>query len=483
MPLTPGVEPAFFRRLHAAHPDEACLLLGGSGDVSPLNRWSLIGLNPRQTLTLRDETLTIQNDSGTRTVPIADAETVFAELETARAACRLWPALREKHDLPFGGGLAGALGYGFARWCDAAMAATPDADWPELSLVECTDWLLIDRIRGELIVLSEDTNRTDTYQALWDTCQREPLGPPVNVAGKMRADFDAARGLEDWQSSFSQDAFETAVKALRGDIAAGEIYQANLSMRLRQTLALDPLDLYDALCARNPSPFSGLMKLPEGWIVCNSPERLIKSDADGILETRPIAGTRGRGKTPEDDAVIGQSLLENEKEVAEHLMLVDLARNDLGRVCAPGSVTVDELLVLERYSHVTHLVSNVRGQLNPQASPWDALRAVFPGGTITGCPKLRCMEILARTEPVPRGFYTGALGYIDAATPAMDWNILIRSAFLLQESVPLRYHAAVHVGAGIVHDSVPAHEFRECQRKAEATLSAIANLQVASTVH
>jgi para-aminobenzoate synthetase component 1 len=203
----------------------------------------------------------------------------------------------------------------------------------------------------------------------------------------------------------------------------------------------------------------------------------VQVDSSGLVQTRPIAGTRGRGSTEEEDLEIGRTLLENRKELAEHLMLVDLARNDVGRVSDAGTVQVDDLLVLERYSHVTHLVSNVQGLLKATASPWNVIASLFPGGTITGCPKLRCIGILDAVEPVPRGFYTGSFGYVDAKTGALDLNILIRSVFLQPTELPLVYNTAVHVGAGIVHDAVGAHEYRECLRKATAILDELYTLE------
>jgi para-aminobenzoate synthetase component 1 len=277
--------------------------------------------------------------------------------------------------------------------------------------------------------------------------------------------------LQTFEASMAQPQFEQTVARLKTDIFNGEIYQANLSIRLQKTLQVDPYALFERLCGKNPSPFSGFFKWPGGIVVCNSPERLVSLNESGRADTRPIAGTRGRGKTPADDLRIGQTLLANEKERAEHLMLVDLARNDLGRVCQPGSVRVDDLLTLERYSHVTHLVSNVTGQLRADCTGWDLIKSLFPGGTITGCPKIRCVEILNAVEPVPRGFYTGSLGFLDAISPALDLNILIRSLFLKPTTEPLVYNTAVQIGGGIVHDSVGAHEARECLRKATASLN------------
>lgn len=264
--------------------------------------------------------------------------------------------------------------------------------------------------------------------------------------------------------SMSKEAFEENVLRLQERIRNGEIYQANLSMRFeaKGMPELRVLSLYDELVHRNPSPFSGLFWTPHGVVLSNSPERLVKYDAPtNRLETRPIAGTRGRGKTPEEESAIARVLQTDAKEQAEHMMLLDLERNDLGRVSVPGSVTVPALCELERYSHVTHIVSQVEGEKAPAKTPWDILDAMFPGGTITGCPKIRCMQLLRQMEPVPRGLYTGSLGYLDSRGN-LDFNILIRSLFRWPEG-RLQFHA----GAGIVADSVPAWEYRECLRKAE----------------
>lgn len=465
---------AYFRQL--AETADCALLLGGEETPSDLNRWLVMGLHARQTIRLNANGLEING----QTQPVEDAADLFARLEAARQACRIWPEERAVHGLPMAGGLAGAFGYGFARWCDAGWRdlQLPEGGWPDLLLFEFEDWLFVDLETGRLVVLSDDAGRKRFYLDAWADKDSNSLGGPRAIEG--HADFQsAARSdyLNTFEASFTQPDFETAVEALKEDIADGEIYQANLSIRFQKELRLNPLDLFDRLCARNPSPFAAFLKCSQGAIVCNSPERLIQMDAGGRMQTRPIAGTRGRGQTPEEDAAIGQSLLENEKERAEHLMLVDLSRNDLGRVCEAGSVQVDDLLILERYSHVTHLVSNVTGQLRGDQTPWDVIRSLFPGGTITGCPKIRCVEILSRMETAPRGFYTGSLGYLDAASPALDLNILIRSVFLLGTARPLVYNAAIHAGAGIVHDAVGAYEYKECLRKTEAIMQALHALE------
>jgi anthranilate/para-aminobenzoate synthase component I len=260
--------------------------------------------------------------------------------------------------------------------------------------------------------------------------------------------------------------FSARVRAAQEYIRAGEIYQANLSLRFRGGFRGDPFALYLALRRINPSPFCGYIEFPDQGlaVVSSSPERLV-SLRGRKASTRPIAGTRPRGADLERDTVLRQEMFLSEKERAEHVMLVDLERNDLGRVCEPGSVRVDELMVAEGYSHVQHIVSEVSGTLHPGRSPADLVRAVFPGGTITGCPKVRCMEILRELEREPRGPFYGCAGW---AAPGgdMDLNILIRTALIKNGTISFR------VGAGIVADSVPAREHEETLHKARALVSA-----------
>ncbi len=458
----------FFRAVSAEV--KTSVMLGGSAEPSLLNHWVIIGLQARQLITLQGDQLILNGQAET----VSSPDILFQRLEAARQRCQTWPDLQVQAGLPLGGGLIGGLGYGFARWCDEGLAhavVKEEAAWPDLLFVEAQDWLLIDLEQGRLSVLTEQPEREAGFYAIWHQCLAE-RALEIGVAPEI-PEAELAVFRETFAASFSQPAFEQAVDTIKAEIGQGEIYQANLSIRLQKDVPVDPYGLFERLCQRNPSPFSGFLKWPGHVLVCNSPERLIQLDDQGKAQTRPIAGTRGRGQTDAEDGLIGDRLQANPKERAEHLMLVDLARNDVGRVCLAGTVMVDELLVLERYSHVTHLVSNVTGQLNPESTGWDLLRALFPGGTITGCPKLRCMEILDSLEPVPRGFYTGSLGYFDAVSGALDFNILIRSLFLRETGLPLVYNTAVHVGAGIVHDAVGAHEYRECLRKATASLATL----------
>jgi anthranilate synthase component I len=258
-----------------------------------------------------------------------------------------------------------------------------------------------------------------------------------------------------------------ATRRAREYIIAGDIFQANLSREWRMPLPpdADPAALYARLRRSNPGPFAGLARWEEHAILSSSPERLL-SLRNGVVETRPIAGTRPRGANAADDAALERELIGHPKERAEHVMLIDLERNDLGRICRPGSIEVNEMMVLETYAHVHHIVSNVRGELAAGVGPGAAIRAVFPGGTITGCPKVRCMQIIQELEAGPRGAYTGSMGWL-GADGSMDLNILIRT----MEMSPgeLRFRA----GAGIVFDSVPEAELAETRAKAKGLLAAL----------
>jgi anthranilate synthase component 1 len=250
-------------------------------------------------------------------------------------------------------------------------------------------------------------------------------------------------------------------------IRDGDVFQANLSRLWQAELATDTsaVDIYVQLRRANPGPFNGLAVWDDQAIISSSPERLFDAVA-GHVNTRPIAGTRPRGTSADEDMKLSAELLAHPKEQAEHIMLIDLERNDLGRICRTGTVKVDELMVLETYAHVHHIVSSVSGELRADVTPGQAIRALFPGGTITGCPKVRCMEIIAELEAAPRGAYTGSMGYLNR-NGDMDLNILIRT--IEQQGRQLRFRA----GAGIVADSDPEHELQETRAKARGLLRAL----------
>lgn len=269
----------------------------------------------------------------------------------------------------------------------------------------------------------------------------------------------------------SQGAYMAAVQQAKRYIQAGDIFQANLSLRFSTQTQADSWTIYQQLHQINPSPFASYWRTPWGAVISCSPERLVSLRGDRA-ETRPIAGTRPRGHTPQQDQALASELVQNRKERAEHVMLVDLERNDLGRVCRWGSVQVDELMVLEPYSHVMHLVSNVVGTLAPDKRAIDLIRATFPGGTITGCPKVRCMEIIEELEPFRRSLFYGSCGYLDWRGH-LDLNILIRTLLYTQGATPSFQQVWGQVGAGIVADSQPDLEWYESLQKAKAQLLAI----------
>ncbi len=267
-------------------------------------------------------------------------------------------------------------------------------------------------------------------------------------------------------SNFTRPAYLAAIRRTKDYISAGDIYQVNLSQRLSAPLTTSPWQLYDRLARENPSPFAAYFRTPDATIISCSPERFLQVRGREV-ETRPIKGTRPRGATPEEDARLAQELLSSEKDRAENVMIVDLERNDLGRVCEFGSVHVPELFAIEQYATVHHLVSTVRGRLRPGATALDCLRESFPGGSITGAPKVRAMEIIEELEPTRRGVYTGAIGYL-CFSGDMDTNIVIRT-IVIQNGL-----AHFQVGGGIVADSVPEAEYQETMDKARALTRALA---------
>jgi anthranilate synthase component 1 len=368
-----------------------------------------------------------------------------------------WTALRvapAASPLPFGGGWLLYLGYELAAEIEPRLRLPRSSDPVAALAIRAPAAWIRDRATGQAWLVAEPG-----YEALLDEFEsrvrqlREP--PPTRVA--------AFQIEED-----EPEAFLRAVRRGLEYIAAGDVYQTNLSRgwQGRATPAVDPVRIYQRLRATNPSPFAALLRYEDFALLSSSPERLV-SIRGNIVSTRPIAGTRPRGATPEADAALVRSLLDNEKERAEHVMLIDLERNDLGRVCAGGTVRVDEYMSVETYAHVHHIVSNVSGRLRNEVSPIGVIRALFPGGTITGCPKVRCMEIIAELEGVGRGAYTGSIGYLNR-DGSCDLNILIRT--ITAQGGLFKFRA----GAGIVADSNPAQELAETRAKAEGLLRALA---------
>ena len=356
--------------------------------------------------------------------------------------------------LPFCGGWFLLLGYEAARFVEPRLLLPPSPfGAPDFAAVRCTGAILCDREqqRTVLIVESDPAQLRELQRAV------DAVEAPVATT--------AARLVATVQED-DADRFLAGVERILEYLHAGDVFQVNLSRAWRAELraGVDYTQVYRALRQSNPAPFAGLACIDGVSILSSSPERLVAVDGDRV-QTRPIAGTRPRG-ADFDDALMQRQLIGNLKERAEHLMLLDLERNDLGRVCRPGSVEVSELMSLESYAHVHHIVSNVRGLLRPDVGPGEVLRAVFPGGTITGCPKVRAMEIIAELEAVGRGPYTGAMGYVSRCG-RMDTSILIRSLVVENGAVSLR------AGAGIVADSQPLAELAETRAKARGLLLAL----------
>ncbi|MBE9190812.1 anthranilate synthase component I [Gloeocapsopsis crepidinum LEGE 06123] len=378
--------------------------------------------------------------------------------------------------LPFTGGWLGWLGYDFAWELEKLPTLKQDLlPFPVAFWYEPECFAVLDHWQQILHLAASDPQHLDKLQS-------NLASPPAPTAPLPSCPRQfAQRGKPPHEKSgssappiflTSQAKYEHAVLRAQKYIQAGDIFQANLSLRFEAQTTASGWEIYQTLQKINPSPFASYWRSPWGEITSCSPERLVQLVGHQAT-TRPIAGTRSRGATPEQDRQLAQELLSNTKERAEHIMLVDLERNDLGRVCTWGSVAVDELLVIERYSHVMHLVSNVKGLLNAHYSAIDLIRAMFPGGTITGCPKVRCMEIIEELEPVRRSLFYGSCGYLDWRGN-IDLNILIRT--LLAAPVPSNTLATQiwgQVGAGIVADSDPEREWHESLHKAQAQLAAL----------
>ena len=357
--------------------------------------------------------------------------------------------------LPFTGGWLGWLGYDLAWEIENLPNLNQDTlPFPVAYWYEPDCFAVLDRVEQTLWLAASEPQQLDRLAERSTYSSSEK-----SIATASEISFLTG-----------QQQYQNAVKQAKQYIQAGDIFQTNLSLRFQTTTAASSWQIYRQLQQINPSPFASYWRSPWGDVISCSPERLVQLEGD-LAQTRPIAGTRRRGKTIESDRALADELLANTKERAEHIMLVDLERNDLGRVCQWGSVEVDELLVIERYSHVMHLVSNVKGTLQPDRDAVDLIKGVFPGGTITGCPKVRCMEIIEELEPVRRSLFYGSCGYLDVRGN-LDLNILIRTLLYVNTDAN-QAHVYGQVGAGIVADSDPQKEWDESLNKAEAQIAAL----------
>jgi anthranilate synthase component I len=442
-----GVPPTVLRRLAAQLPARYPMLLDSAAD-GPLSRTSVLLAEPSAALWLdADGRLGAE---GT----VVQGNTFFSALEN------WWLAEREAGteapaELPFAGGWAIFLSYEIAQEVEPRLSL-PRATLPWRAFALRTPCALIhDRTRQRVLAIAE-TDSAELLDRLEADARLVAATPDAHDEG-----FRVKSIREE-----DPNAYLERVRRGKEYVAAGDIYQTNLSRPWHVELEREPDGgvLFNRLCKTNPAPFAALAQWRGATIISSSPERLVRVEGRRV-DTRPIAGTRPRSRRPGDDVAEMAALVEHPKERAEHIMLIDLERNDLGRVCEPGTVRVDELMTIESYAHVHHIVSNVSGVLRSNVTPIEALRAVFPGGTITGVPKFRCMQIIAELEGVGRGAYTGSLGYL-GRNGTMDLNILIRTMTLMGRQIEFR------AGAGIVADSEPQRELGETRAKARGLLAA-----------
>lgn len=436
---------AVLRRLAARYPDRYPVLMD-SAAVGPLSRASILAAEPRAALWL-------DGDGKVHTEGVTLPNTGFLD-----ALEQWWLSERttwESGAPAFAGGWTIFLGYEIAREIEPTLVLPP-ASLPWQAFALRTPCAVIHDLRADRVTAVAEPDSAHLLDRIVadaeEVARAEPSAP-------------ASVHVQSIEEEAAQAHIDRVVRA-KEYIRAGDIYQANLSRPWRITLAEDirPADLYEILCSMNPAPFAALAQWRGASILSSSPERLARISADRHIETRPIAGTRPRSRRPGGDVAETTELAAHPKERAEHVMLIDLERNDLGRVCEAGTVRVDEFMSIESYAHVHHIVSNVSGRLREDVTPIGALRAVFPGGTITGVPKVRCMEIIAELEGTGRGAYTGSLGFL-GRDGTMDSNILIRTMTLAARQVDLR------AGGGIVADSIPERELEETRAKAQGLLA------------
>ncbi|MGQ9849999.1 MAG: anthranilate synthase component I [Aggregatilineaceae bacterium] len=456
--------------LKLARGDRPSFLLESVEGGEQVGRYSFLGVDAQALITVQDNTLTVHRGDRLTTRPLASDEDPLHVIQAEMARFRPVPV----EGLPrFVGGAVGYLSYDVVRYFERLPAtATDDLGVPDAAFLLADTLVIFDHARHHLIVLANAHNTGDPDAAYDDAVQRidaildrlaGPLPPAEDSSGK---------GGEDCKlhSNVTREQFEANVRAAKEYIAAGDAFQIVLSQRFSRRTSAPPFTIYRALRALNPSPYMFFLRFSDDLaLIGASPEMMVRLE-DGLATVRPIAGTRPRGRDDAEDEALAAELLADEKERAEHVMLVDLGRNDLGRVCDYGTVSVPHMMVVERYSHVMHIVSQVQGRLRAGLNAFDLLRATFPAGTLSGAPKVRAMEIIEELESTRRGPYGGAVGYF-SFDGSMDTCITIRTMLMRGDQV---YFQA---GAGVVADSDPAREYEETVNKARAVAVALENAE------
>ena len=446
--------------VHLSKKAEYAFLLESVEKGNQYSRYSYVGINPQKILMHKDGQTTITENGKS-----IDVDTPFIDL--LRETQSQYNMAKLPGIPSFTGGLVGYLGYETIAWVEDIPIHDDSAmDVPDSVFMLFEDMITFDHLKGSALVISNV--KVDSKHDLKE--QFEAAHDRVDAIGELlHSDVDYQTPVRVEQSkvssNFDHDAFESAVLKAKEHIVDGDIFQLVLSQRFERQTSVEPTTLYRALRTINPSPYMFHLKIKDFDIIGASPELLVKVEA-GTVEIRPIAGTRQRGETEAEDEMLANDLINDEKECAEHLMLLDLGRNDVGRVSEFGSVTIPENMVIENYSHVMHIVSDVKGTLAKDKDPFDALMSGFPAGTVTGAPKIRAMEIIHELEPDRRDIYSGAVGFFDF-TGNVNTCIAIRTMIMKDGTVHFQS------GAGIVHDSEPTKEFDETVNKARAIMAAI----------
>jgi anthranilate synthase component 1 len=436
-------------------------------------RYSVIGLPCRTLLRIRGHEVTIETDG--EVVERHQPDDPLAFIEQFQQRYRV----ADHENLPrFTGGLVGYFGYDTIRYIEPKLAQCPNPDPldnPDIMLLVSDEVVVFDNLRGRLyIIVYEDPTNGGSFELGRKRLRqivermRECL-PDQQESGNRRIDES------HFISDFTEEGFKQAVERTKEYILDGDCMQVVLSQRLSIPFNAEPLNLYRALRGLNPSPYMYFFNLGDFHIVGSSPEILTRLE-DGEVTVRPIAGTRRRGRSEEEDKALEEELLADPKEIAEHLMLIDLGRNDTGRVAKIGTVQLTDKMVIERYSHVMHIVSNVIGELKDGMTAIDVLRATFPAGTVSGAPKIRAMEIIDELEPVKRGVYAGAVGYL-------SWNGNMDTAIAIRTAVIKNKTLHIQAGAGVVADSVPDLEWKETMNKGRAVFRAVALAEAGLETH
>ncbi len=427
-------------------------------------RYSMLGFAPRERLVGDLHQVKLHRADGSITILPGDP------YEAVRAYVRPLKSPQVAGLPRFSGGLVGYFGYDAVRLVEPLPKCPPDElGLPDVHLMRFDTVVVFDHSYNHLILITHvDLTGGEPLDVLYARAERDLDVLQARISEPLKPHLVAASPGADiaYRSHTPRADFEASVRRIQEFIRAGDAFQIVLSQRLSAPCTVTPFQVYRSLRSINPSPYLFYLRLDAASLVGASPELLVRVE-DGRVAVRPIAGTTLRGATPEEDERLGRELLADPKERAEHVMLIDLGRNDVGRVCKPGSVHLKERMVIERYSHVQHIVSHVEGDLRDDLDALDALRCCHPAGTVSGAPKVRAMQIIDELEPLKRGPYAGAVGYLDFRGN-LDTCIALRTAILANGEVH------VQAGAGVVADSIPANEFEETLRKARATLQAIA---------